>query len=68
MVNVPPITPLEAPALPNAPMMAPAQFAANSVGKIAGFLGALAGPVLTLALAGMGLKMIITGEKPKFLK
>ncbi len=68
MVNVPPITPLEVPALPIAPIMAPAQFAANSVGKIAGFLGTLAGPLLTLALAGMGLQMIMTGEKPKFLK
>lgn len=45
----------------------PPDFAANAVGGIAKFLGTIAPPLLTLAIAGMGLQMIVTGKKPKIL-
>jgi|GEM_PF-7099901 hypothetical protein len=45
----------------------PADFAANAIGGITRFLGTIAPPLLTLAIAGMGLQMIVTGKKPKIL-
>ncbi|MFA5799827.1 MAG: hypothetical protein WC840_02605 [Candidatus Peribacteraceae bacterium] len=65
-----PIGPEIGPVLPNAPgaMPSPALFAANQIGHIAGFLAVIAGPLLTLAIAGMGLQMIITGDKPKLFR
>lgn len=48
-------------------IMPPEQFVRGAVGGIAGFLGAIAPPLLTVALMGMGLKMVVTGQKPKVL-
>ena len=45
----------------------PAQFAQAAVGNILSFAGAIAPPLLMFAIAGMGLKTIITGKKPKIL-
>ncbi len=58
------------PTLTEAPasMLSPAEFATNRISTIGGALMGVAGPVLGLALAGIGLKMVVTGEPPAFLK
>ena len=58
------------PSLTEAPasMLSPAEFATNRISTIGASLLGVAGPVLGLALAGMGLKMVVTGEPPAFLK
>ena len=69
--NVPPVVPIapvEVPVMPNAPMVNPAVVAGQKVSMIAGALGAIAAPVLALALVGTGLSMIITGKPPKILQ
>ncbi len=48
-------------------IMPPEQFVRGAVGGIAGFLGAIAPPLLTVALMGMGLKIVVTGKKPPIL-
>jgi hypothetical protein len=48
--------------------MAPAEFAASRVGGITSFLGSLIAPVATLALVGIGFKMVVTGEPPKMFR
>ncbi len=79
---IPAITPhLEAgkiaPALSNAPMMSPEQFATSRVNNISGFFGNILKPfgglvpafltIAALALMWQGMKMIITGKKPEIL-
>ena len=54
-----------APNLANSPSVAPVVFATQSVGRIFNFVGTIAPPLLTLAIAGMGLK-ILTGKNPKY--
>jgi hypothetical protein len=49
-------------------MLSPAQFATSRISTISGALMGVAGPVLALAVAGMGLKMVVTGQPPAFLK
>ncbi len=58
------------PTLTEAPasMLSPAQFATSRISTISGALMGVAGPVLALAVAGMGLKMVVTGQPPAFLK
>ncbi len=70
-INTPPVGPVPAiEAMKAAPTMgmAPSQFAASRVSGITGFLGSLIAPVATLALVGIGFKMIVTGEPPKMFK
>ena len=58
------------PTLAEAPasMLSPAQFAVSRISTIGGALMGVAGPVLALAVAGIGLKMVVTGQPPAFLK
>lgn len=58
------------PSLTEAPasILSPTEFATSRISTIGGALMGIAGPVLALAVAGMGLKMVVTGQPPAFLK
>lgn len=58
-----PLSPEVAPSV-----LAPAEFATSRISTIGSALMGIAGPVLALAVAGMGLKMVVTGQPPAFLK